>query len=152
MTLAAQLKAKSWPVLALDAGNQVKRFGRQSEIKFQIAVEGLKKMDYRAVGFGPDDLRLSSGELLAALSDTPNRFISANTAVLDPDLTPKFQVFTVGGKKIGVTTVLGGGAGGSASGASKACFRFRKSSGPSSFSRVFRAQSSRNMLYFERRV
>ena len=55
---AEQLTAKGWPVVPIDAGNQVRRFGRQSEIKFQITVEGLTKMGYRAIAFGPDDLRL----------------------------------------------------------------------------------------------
>ena len=57
-TLLKQLTAKGWPVVPIDAGNQVRRFGRQSEIKFQITVEGLKTMGYRAIAFGPDDLRL----------------------------------------------------------------------------------------------
>ncbi len=33
-TLLSQLAAKGWPVVPIDAGNQVRRFGRQSEIKF----------------------------------------------------------------------------------------------------------------------
>ena len=64
-TLIEQLKEKGWPILAIDAGNQVRRFGRQAEVKLQQTVNALKQMDYQAVGFGPDDLRLGVGELLS---------------------------------------------------------------------------------------
>lgn len=105
-----QLEERGWEVVALDVGNQVRRFGRQAEIKFQMTVEGLKKMEYRAIGFGPDDLRLSSGELIAITADegdsgTP--FVCANAAILDRSLTPRFHVIEAAGKKIGVTAVLG---------------------------------------------
>jgi hypothetical protein len=109
-TLAKELAAKGWPVVGLDVGNQVRRFGRQPEIKFQMTVEGLKKIGYSAVTFGPDDMRLSIGELVAATvaedpQDSP--FICANVAILDDSLTPKFRILKAGGKTIGVTAVLG---------------------------------------------
>jgi hypothetical protein len=107
MTLVRELTEQGWPLVALDVGNQVKRFGRQSEMKFQIALEGLKKMNYQAIGFGPEDLRLSTGELVSAVSEQPNRFVCANAAPLDPDLTAKYKVLKAGGKKIGITSVLG---------------------------------------------
>lgn len=109
-TLKQQLEARGWPVVALDVGNQVRRFGRQSEIKFQMTIEGLKKIGYQAVAFGPDDLKLSSGELLAiTMGDeaNPTMFVGANAAVIDPDLTPKFRIIEQAGKKIGVTAILG---------------------------------------------
>lgn len=105
-----QLEQQGWDVVALDVGNQVRRFGRQAEIKFQVTAEGLKKMDYRAIGFGPDDLRLSPGELLAITADEGNSgtpFVCANAAIIDRTLTPRFQVIEAAGKKIGVTAVLG---------------------------------------------
>lgn len=104
------LKEQRWPVVALDVGNQVRRAGRQQEIKFQMTVEGLKKIGYHAVGFGPDDLRLSSGELVAAVAaDDPSQslFVSANVAVVDEGLTAKSRVIKAGTKTIGVTSVLG---------------------------------------------
>lgn len=109
-TLAKELAAKGWPVVGLDVGNQVRRFGRQPEIKFQMTVEGLKKIGYSAVTFGPEDMRLSVGELVAATvaedpQDSP--FICANVAILDDSLTPKYRIFKAGGKTIGVTAVLG---------------------------------------------
>jgi 2',3'-cyclic-nucleotide 2'-phosphodiesterase (5'-nucleotidase family) len=75
-----------------------------------MTVGGLKKIGYSAVTFGPDDMRLSIGELVAATvaedpQDSP--FICANVAILDDSLTPKFRILKAGGKTIGVTAVLG---------------------------------------------
>jgi hypothetical protein len=106
-TLLTELRQKGWTLIPMDAGNQVKRFGRQSEIKFQMTYEGLKLMDYQAIGLGPDDLRLSTGEVFAALSDQPARFVSANAAVLDRDLLPRSVAIEANGRKVGVTSVLG---------------------------------------------
>jgi hypothetical protein len=108
-TLLKQLAAKGWPVAPLDAGNQVRRFGRQAEIKFQMTATALRTLGYRAVGLGPDDLRLSFGELVAPIleegPDGGSMFVSANVNLLDQ--MPTSRLITVGGKKIGVTTVLG---------------------------------------------
>ena len=106
-TLLQQLEQQGWPVVPLDVGNQVQRIGRQAEIKFQIQVEALKKMHYRAIGLGADDLRLSTGDLVAALTDAPSPFVCANAAVIDPEYTPSHHIIAAGGKRIGVTAVLG---------------------------------------------
>lgn len=109
-TCKKSLAERGWDVVALDAGNQVSRFGRQAEIKFQITAEGLKKMGYQAIGLGPDDLRLSAGELVAQTAkdgDQQSLFVCANAAVIDRSLTPRFIVIKAAGKTIGVTTVLG---------------------------------------------
>lgn len=101
-----------WPFVAVDVGNQVKRFGRQTEAKFQSIVDGLRAMQYAAVGFGPGDLRLPAEELVAAVAavgDQPTPFVSANVGLLglDAGITPKFRVVESGGLKIGFTSVLG---------------------------------------------
>lgn len=101
-----------WPLVAVDVGNQVKRFGRQTEAKFQSIVDGLRAMRYAAVGFGPGDLRLPAEELVAAVAavgDQPTPFVSANVGLLglDAGITPKFRVVESGGLKIGITSVLG---------------------------------------------
>lgn len=104
------LKQHRWPVVALDVGNQVRRAGRQQEIKFQMTVEGLKKIGYHAVGFGPDDVRLSSGELVAAVAaEDPSEslFVCANVAIVDSSLTAQYRVIKAGNKTIGVTSILG---------------------------------------------
>lgn len=106
------LTSAGWPLVAVDVGNQVKRFGRQTEAKFQSIVDGLRAMQYFAVGFGPGDLRLPAEELVAgvaAVGDQPTPFLSANVGLLglDADITPKFRVIKTGGLTIGVTSVLG---------------------------------------------
>jgi len=111
-SLIRQLRAKGWNVVPIDAGNQVRRFGRQPEIKFQMTVEGLKMMGYQAVALGPDDLRLSAPELFAAISSSASdgqasAFVSANVEILDPSFMSAYRVLSVGGKKVGVTAVLG---------------------------------------------
>ncbi len=112
MMLKQLATEKKWPVVALDVGGLVKRFGRQAEMKYAATVDALKTMGYQAVGFGPDDLRLSAAELYAILSpvegqETP--FVSANIGLysMDDKTVPRFRVFEVGGKKIGVTSVVG---------------------------------------------
>lgn len=110
MTFMRQLSGMGWEVLPIDAGNQVRRFGRQAEIKFQTTAGGLEEMGYRAVGFGPDDLRLGVGELVAAVAaaDDPQDglFVSSNVTLIDPSLTAQFKVIDQGGRKVGVTSAL----------------------------------------------
>ena len=99
--LFEQLKAKGWNPVAIDIGNQVRRFGRQPEIKFQTTVSGLKKIGYSAIGYGPDDLRLAAGELLSAaigIDGEPAPFVCANVNILGQ--TPAFRVIEIEGKKI----------------------------------------------------
>ena len=108
----AALTAAGWPVVALDLGDQVNRFGRQTEIKFGSIVDGLKAMDYAAVGFGPKDLRLPAEEVVAAVAavgDTPTPFLSANVGLIgfDSGITPLYRIVETGGLKIGITAVLG---------------------------------------------
>jgi hypothetical protein len=101
---------RGWTVVPLDVGSQVKRFGKQQEIKFAQAVQGLRSMDYRAITLGEGDLRLTPGELLAAMArddGTASDFVSSNVAVLARELQPTVVVIEAGGKRIGVTAVLG---------------------------------------------
>ena len=107
-SLIRQLEAGGWPVAAVDVGGLVRRFGRQSEIKFAISAEALMKMGYSAVGFGPDDLRLSAGEIVAAVAGADPQdsiFVSANVSLFD--LTPKTRIVEAGGLKLGITSVFG---------------------------------------------
>ena len=108
-TLLQQLRSKKWDVVPVDVGNQVRRFGRQPEIKFQLTVNSLQRMKYQAVGLGPDDLKLPAGELVALIAGDSNQatpFVAANVVVLDRSLLPEFQVIEVGQQKVGVTAVL----------------------------------------------
>ncbi|MGE0758507.1 MAG: multiheme c-type cytochrome [Pirellulaceae bacterium] len=108
-SLHRQLKERGWPLVAVDVGNQVRRFGRQGEIQFQVSAEALKQMGYQAIALGVDDLRLSVGELAAvtlASDGGATPFVSSNAAVLDRELTPTYQVIEAGGRRIGVTSVV----------------------------------------------
>jgi hypothetical protein len=109
-TLMRLITDRGWEVVPLDAGNQVRRFGRQSDIKFARTTEALRAMNYGAVALGSDDLKVSSDYLLLSMlnnkaeSDSP--YVSANLRIseLYPDA---FKVITVGSRKIGVTGFLG---------------------------------------------
>jgi hypothetical protein len=108
-TLLKQLREeKGWEVVPLDVGNQVRRYGHQSEIKFQRTADALRSMGYRAVSLGADDLRLTPGELFAGTNpdDKPSIFTSSNVAILDRMYTPPWQVVEAAGKKIGIVSVL----------------------------------------------
>jgi hypothetical protein len=106
--LVKQLLKDKWPLLEIDAGGLVHRFGRQAELKFAISAEALKTMGYQAVGFGADDLRLSGGELAAVVGANDvndSMFVSANVSIFG--LTPRVKIFKQAGRTIGVTSVLG---------------------------------------------
>ncbi|HEX3727174.1 MAG TPA: multiheme c-type cytochrome [Pirellulales bacterium] len=103
-----QLAQRGWPLAAVDVGGLVRRFGKQAELQFAVSAEALKTMGYNAVGFGPADLRLSVGDIVAAVaSATPadSIFVSANVNLFG--LTPKVRTVEIGGMKIGITSVLG---------------------------------------------
>lgn len=107
-TFIQRLEKRGWNPVPIDIGNQIRRFGRQPEVKFQSTIAGLKSIGYQAIAFGPDDLRISGGELLAAAIGTdgePAPFVAANVNILDQ--TPPLRVIETAGKKIGVTAILG---------------------------------------------
>jgi Cytochrome c554 and c-prime len=107
-TFMAGLLEQGWDLLPIDVGGLVHRFGKQSEIKFGMSVDALKQMGYQAVGFGPDDLRLSATEIAAAVAaqDVDSSiFVAANVGLLG--LTPPVKVIEAGGIKVGITSVLG---------------------------------------------
>lgn len=113
-TLIKEMKGRGWPVIPIDVGGQIDRYGRQSVIKFGIAVEALTTMDYRAVSLGAGDLRLPADELLAATAsfvddDGESRFVSANVDLFDSDSDPmpSFKIVEQGGVRVGITSVLG---------------------------------------------
>ena len=109
-TLLTQLRDRGWEIIPVDVGNQVRRIGRQPELKFQTTVESFRMMGYRAAALGIDDLKLSSIELIQmAGSDgvTESPFLSANVSVIDESFFPGHRIVEAGGRKIGITAVLG---------------------------------------------
>lgn len=109
-TVLNQLREKGWDVFPVDVGNQVRRIGRQAEIKFESTVEAFKTMDYTAATLGIDDLQQSGVEVIqVAGSDdlTSNCFILTNVVILDPSFFPKYKIVESGGRKIGITCAIG---------------------------------------------
>ena len=108
-TLLKQLRDRGWPVVAMDLGGQEKRTGVQAEIKFDFALRALAKMNYAAVGFGPNDLRMDLLSVVINLDEAANPLVSANVGVVgfDSGFTRRYKVIEAGGMKIGITSVLG---------------------------------------------
>ena len=111
-TLINELESQGWPVVSLDMGGLVRRIGPQSEVKYRYALESLVKLGYQAIGFGARDLQLSSDALLFVLANLnleSSPLVSANIGLIqfDSPLSQKYQVIEAGGKRIGVTAVLG---------------------------------------------
>lgn len=108
-TFMRELQKSGWTLLPIDGGDQVRRFGHQAEIKLQQTTRALKQMEYQAVGFGPDDLRLGVGELLsvaAADSSDDALYVSANVVLIDPALMPQSKVVVKNGHRVGLTSLL----------------------------------------------
>ena len=112
-TLLTQLKGRGWPVMALDAGGQVRKDGVQSEIKFQWTAQAFRQMEYSATTFGVKDLLLSDNILVSLLDETGSNklFVSSNVSML-PDFDLKYKVMEVSGpdgkpRRVGITGVLG---------------------------------------------
>lgn len=106
-TFLKQLSDRGWPVVALDNGGLIRRFGRQAEIKFEKTAEALRTMDYQAVGFGTDDLKLPAGSVTSTVANSI--FLSSNAALFgfDSEFTPRVRIIESGDMKIGVGQVLG---------------------------------------------
>lgn len=111
-TFLKELKKKGWPVVAMDLGGQIRRFGLQADIKYRFAIQGLTKLGYQAVGLGIKELQLDANYLAYVLSNyeaAVNPIVSANISIIDAELglSSRYRVIKVGGKKVGVTSVLG---------------------------------------------
>lgn len=113
--LEAMLREKGWALAGLDLGGTLKRSRRQDQVKFEAILSGLKEIGYQAVGTGTAELHLPPDYLLSQFSEGDGiplggLLVSANVTLFDtPDLgVPKgFKIIEIGGRKIGVTSVLG---------------------------------------------
>jgi hypothetical protein len=113
-TMFQTLRAQGWPVVGLDVGGIAKGFGRQAELKFQIAVEAMRKTGYDAVGLGTADLQLPTELVLAevgTVNNQPTAFVSANVGLFafDEATLARTKIILAGGRKLGVTAILGKG-------------------------------------------
>lgn len=112
LTFLEKLADDGWPVVAMDMGGQIRRFGPQADIKYRVAIQALTKLGYQAVGLGIKELQLDANYLAYVLSNFEggtNPVISANVTIIDPTLglSNRYRVIERAGKKIGVTSVLG---------------------------------------------
>lgn len=114
--LIKQLQAKGWPLTSLDLGGTINRSRPQSKLKFQTFLAAMKDMHYSVLNLGPEELKLGAADLLAYHTPNPKdplgslAFVSANVTLFgSPDLgTPiRSKLLTLGGHKVGVTSVLG---------------------------------------------
>lgn len=111
-TFFKQLQSQDWPIVSLDMGGLVRRVGPQSEIKYRFALNSLIELGYSVVGLGARELQLSSNALIFALANLDpekNPIVSANVGLFgfESGFSKTYQVIENGGKRIGVTSVLG---------------------------------------------
>ncbi|MEE2640465.1 MAG: multiheme c-type cytochrome [Planctomycetota bacterium] len=124
-TLSKTLESKGWNLVKIDAGNQVRRFGPQPEIKFKTTAKTLAEIfNYDAIGFGRDDLRLPAIELVSTMQNlegtaedpTAHPFLCNNVTIFadfadasfeEDKMVSTFKVIQTNGKKIAITAVLG---------------------------------------------
>jgi hypothetical protein len=115
-TFIKDLEKQGWPLVSVDMGGLVKRTGLQTEIKYRYALESLVQMGYSAVALGANDLALDAGALsypILNLEPQKNPVVSANVGLYDLEqsvesgMTKRYRIVEAGGKRIGVTTVLG---------------------------------------------
>ncbi len=108
-TFLEQLRKQGWPVIAMDGGSQERDTGVQAVLKVDFAYKALALMGYQVVGFGENDLKLDLLPIVLNLDPATNPLVSANVAIGDfkSGLTKRYKIITLGGQKIGATTVLG---------------------------------------------
>ncbi len=111
-TFLTSVRQRGWNVIPIDGGGQVfqehelRRRGRQADIKFKWTAEAFNLLDYQATTFGEDDLMLTVDSLMHPMIDKPGLFVSANVSIL-PEYDVKYKTLTVKNKRIGITAVLG---------------------------------------------
>jgi hypothetical protein len=102
-----------WPVVGIDVGGTAKGYGKQAEIKFQIAINSMNAMRYSSAALGLSDLLLPTEEVLSqtmpANAQAKTMFVSGNVGLFafDEKLLPRTQLINTGFKMIGVTAILG---------------------------------------------
>ena len=109
--LLKRLTSEGWPLAAFDVGGMVDRYGPEAQVKYAAIVDALKQLGYKAIGFGPSDLRLSGGDLYGVVTPVEGQqspFVCANASFAWDDKTPqRYRIIDAGGKRIGVTSIIG---------------------------------------------
>lgn len=106
--LIKKLEERKWPIGAFDLGGLTKRSGKQALKKFETTMNGLDGLKYKAVGLGPEDLRLGADILLSLHNPDGLGFVSANVVMYEsPELMALYKVVEIGDAKVAVTAILG---------------------------------------------
>lgn len=114
-TMLEQLRSeRGWPTMAFDLGDQVRRFGRQAEMKLRYTVDALNQMQYEAVALGPGDLRMPTDNLLLAATDLgdddgQSKLTCANIGLFgfDAAINSRWRRDEQAGLTVGVVAVVG---------------------------------------------
>lgn len=107
------LQSRGWDLVSIDTGNQINRYAQQQPLmKLRHTWTGLSKvMKYDAIGIGPDELKVSTLDLVQTIMnviDSSMPFVCANADLLEQgdDARKQFIIVEKNGKKIGITQVL----------------------------------------------
>ena len=112
LSFIKELSEKEWPVIPIDAGQIADGFGVQEELKFDMAVNAFRMMEYQAVGISPNELRFPAYFLLTFTIppslEEKSLFVSANVGVygFNELYTLPYKVIEKAGVRIGVTSVV----------------------------------------------
>jgi hypothetical protein len=110
-----QIKAKGWPVTALDLGGIIKRSRRQDKIKFETIRQALTMLGYKLVALGLEDLALDTDFLFSQVPDSTSPdtalpYLSSNVFFYGAEDLPSpahYKIVKVGNVKLGVTAIYG---------------------------------------------
>ena len=101
-----------WDVVTIDAGQITNGFGVQEELKFDMAMNAFRLMQYDAIGIGKGELRFPAYFLLTYTTPTsstsPSLFTSANIGVYGyhQTYTLPYKIIEREGKKVCVVSVV----------------------------------------------
>jgi hypothetical protein len=110
-----ELKARGWPVVALDLGDVAQRHGPrklpnvQGLIKYRYSMMALKEMGYTAVALGEHETALPTFNALGeyALNNPVPRVLAANAVIKDFADIVGSRLITEGNVRVGVLGLVG---------------------------------------------
>lgn len=109
------LKAKGWPIVAVDLGDIAADPGPQTMLKYEMSMKALDLMGYKAIGLGKRELRMPLSEALThyTLNNATPIPLAVNLAEAQKggmyfkmNVRP-YEVFAEAGFKVGVVGAVG---------------------------------------------
>lgn len=107
--LFRQIKERGWPVTGLDTGGLVSNPSRrQAKVKMRMALDALHELQYAGIAMGVEEIQMGIDLLQFPDTERPP-FLSCNLVLGGADIGTHVTktIATVGGVKIGVTSVFG---------------------------------------------